>query len=612
MNSLIRISCVVNRVQVANPKVCANSMLDAIEQIQNLQPAIVVFPALSLCGASCGFLFHNQTLLDNCMEFLDELCLKTQQMNAYVLAGLPINTAGRTNSVIAVILRGKLLGFLPAGDAPSELSKQYPEKMLCKDSVFACGDLRFSVLSCAPDQLWHHANDPCVQNSDLVIVPSFSPVVAGYTSQVRQMAQAFSQSTGKAIALCNGGLGETSSPRIYKGFAGIYEQGREMAFEACENEPVIATCDLDSDIIHSGQKRICHHALCEPVACLDELGNPKGLYRNILKSPYLENRDISDYLEELFDLQVQSLYNRLENTGIKRVVLGISGGLDSTLALLVAHKAMQRLELDETNIIGITMPGFGTTDRTYYNALKLLEELGVTSMDIPIRASVMQHFADIGQDPNCHDTTYENAQARERTQILLDIANKANGLVVGTGDLSEEALGFCTFAGDHIANYNVNVCIPKSLMRFIVRFVADMSQSEAVHDTLYDILDTPVSPELLPSEDANAPAQKTESILGPYELHDFFAYYFLKYRMRPSKIFHYACIAFSGELNPAFILEKLKLFIRRFFAAQFKRACAPDSAVITDFALSDYAMPSDLNPQILLEELENIKVQSIN
>lgn len=385
MNSLIRISCVVNRVQVANPKVCANSMLDAIEQIQNLQPAIVVFPALSLCGASCGFLFHNQTLLDNCMEFLDELCLKTQQMNAYVLAGLPIGTAGQTSSVIAVILRGKLLGFLSAGDAPGELSRQYPEKMLCKDSVFACGDLRFSVVSCAPDQLWRHANDPCVQNSDLVVVPSFSPVVAGYTSQVRQMVQAFSQSTGKAVALCNGGLGETSSPRIYKGFAGIYEQGREMAFEACESETVIATCDLDSDIIHSGQKRVWHHTLCEPVACLDELGNPKGLYRNILKSPYLENRDISDYLEELFDLQVQSLYNRLENTGIKRVVLGISGGLDSTLALLVAHKAMQRLELDETNIIGITMPGFGTTDRTYYNALKLLEELGVTSMDIPIR-----------------------------------------------------------------------------------------------------------------------------------------------------------------------------------------------------------------------------------
>ncbi|MEG1778984.1 MAG: NAD(+) synthase, partial [Oscillospiraceae bacterium] len=260
------------------------------------------------------------------------------------------------------------------------------------------------------------------------------------------------------------------------------------------------------------------------------------------------------------------------------------------------------------NLIGITMPGFGTSDRTYYNALALIEQLGATYMDIPIKNAVMVHFDDIGHNVGTHDVTYENAQARERTQILFDIANKYRGLVVGTGDLSEGALGWCTFSGDHMASYNVNICITKTNIRKMVAYLSEKHYTESIALVLQDILDTPVSPELLPLDENGEIAQCTEEILGPYELHDFFLYYFVKYNMRPDKIFYYACVAFGGEFKRTFILEKLQIFIKRLFAGQFKRSCSPDCAIISDVNLSlqNFYIPSDCSPQLLLEQLQNI------
>ena len=304
------------------------------------------------------------------------------------------------------------------------------------------------------------------------------------------------------------------------------------------------------------------------------------------------------------------VYGMLERllipTGLHHLVLGVSGGLDSTLALLVCHEALKQLDLPSKNLMAITMPGFGTSDRTYYNALSLISALGAQNRDISIKASVLQHFEDIGHDPSLRDVTYENAQARERTQILMDVANSCRGIVVGTGDMSEDALGWCTFGGDHLANYNVNVCLTKTMIRRMVTFLCSRFDDE-VGSILRDIVDTPVSPELLPPDESGKIQQKTEDILGSYELHDFFLYYLLRCSFPPRKLYYYACVAFSGQFSASYILEKLKVFLNRFFAGQFKRSCTPDSADITEVCLSRCPIPSDCSPQALLSDLADIR-----
>ncbi len=369
--------------------------------------------------------------------------------------------------------------------------------------------------------------------------------------------------------------------------------------------------DLDCDIIR------CHKALSggkEPFFHAIPQGRKRGILRPVRKNPYLpaDETEANQLLEELFDLQIRSLTARLQNTGIKKLVLGVSGGLDSTLCLLVAAKALDALELPRTNLIGVTMPGFGTTDRTYFNALALLEALGADSRDISIKQAVLQHFEDIGHSAAEHDVTYENAQARERAQILLDLANKEKALVLGTGDLSEAALGWSTFAGDHIANYNVNICLTKTMVRRVVDYVCGMQLLSSATETLYDILDTPVSPELLPPDSSGQISQKTEQILGSYELHDFFLFYLVHCHFRPSKVYYYACIAFAGQIEPEEIKDKLKLFVRRFFLSQFKRSCSPDSAIIFPVHLNnqEFYVPSDLSPRIFLEEIDQIETFS--
>ena len=326
------------------------------------------------------------------------------------------------------------------------------------------------------------------------------------------------------------------------------------------------------------------------------------------EDPFLpeNSADADRYLDDLFRLQVQKSGGPCDQHPACRLVLGVSGGLDSTLALLVCHQALAELELPADHLIAVTMPGFGTTDRTYYNALSLISSLGAQNRDISIKASVLQHFEDIGHDPSVRDVTYENAQARERTQILFDIANGCRGLVVGTGDMSEDALGWCTFGGDHLASYNVNVCLTKTMIRKMVTYLCPRYE-EQISSVLHDIVDTPVSPELLPPDESGKIQQKTEDILGSYRLHDFLLYYLLRYNFPPRKLYYYACLAFSEEFSASYILDKLKVFLNRFFSGQFKRSCSPDSADITPVCLSQYPIPSDCSAQALLADLSDIR-----
>lgn len=604
MNQMIRLTAAVNKVNVGNPADCLDEMIHMLSDIKDKNSDIIVFPKLALCSPGCGSLFQNRTLLDQCSEALTELLDHTRNLNSYVIVGLVVDDCGQSISVMAVLYKEDIIALIPTETTPSSFSENEGVGGLVSDNtIFSCGNLRFRVLSCELSTLASQASLAIQSGCDLLIIPAYEPVYAGAIDSICDAARVVSASLGCAIAIVNGGVGDSSHPYIYNGFISVYECGLPLSQKIAGYESLVQTVDLDVDIIRS-QKKLGSHTTAFHSITPDA---KQGFQRPVRRNPFLPVHNQQRYIQELFDLQVRSLVSRMENIGVSRLVLGVSGGVDSTAALLVSVAAMDVLGLPHSNIFGVTMPGLGTSDRTYNNAADLLECLGVTRRDIPIEKSVLQHFEDIGHSGN-HDTAYENAQARERTQILLDIANMVSALVVGTGDLSEEALGFCTFAGDHIANYNVNSCITKSVLKEIIRYIAQEGQIEGISDILTDILATPVSPELLPTSEEGEIQQKTEDILGPYELHDFFMYYLVKYRMRPRKIYLYARAAFH-KLEPEYILDKLKLFIGRFCAAQFKRSCAPDSASITEVNLCgvNYYIPSDLDSSLLLRDLEGLE-----
>ena len=608
MNSIIRLGAAVNKVICANPAECAE---EAKLLLADMPPCdIAVFPALSLCG-TCGSLAANAAVLEQCDGALNSLAEATSQMDSYVVAGVYIGDAGRPVSVMAVLYRGELVAYIPVLESGASLSEyMYPEQAVPVDTVFACGDMHFCILACELLDIAVYAAEIAKTGCDLIIIPAYSPMYAGKMHEVKKTVKALSSSLGCAIAAVNGGVGGTSSPYVFSGFAGVFECGTELAGAKAGYESFSCTVDLDLDIIRSRKKM---HAPEPPSHGMLPAGAKRGLLRRVEQNPFLPGRGRDEYLAELFSLQVRALAARMENIGISRLVIGVSGGLDSTAALLVSAAAMDALGLPRENITGITMPGFGTSERTHENALRLMEQTGVTKREISIRPCVSQHLEDIGHTGK-KDTVYENAQARERAQILLDVANQVGGIVVGTGDLSEAALGFTTFAGDHISNYSVNANVTKSVLRVLVRHVAENGIVAGVSDIVSDILDTPVSPELLPVDESGETRQKTEDILAPYELLDFFLYYFIKYRFKPVKIYFYASVAFAGKYEPGFIKEKLRMFLQRFCAAQFKRACSPDSAILTDVSLSnaDFYIPSDMDSSALLRELDNYDFERKN
>jgi len=605
MNSILRVSAMVNRVKAANPSFCYEQLLDLLHSVKDQGSDLLIFPRLALCPPSSGSLRQNPAVLDECEKALEALIEESKNYSAYLLVGTlkAIDSVGY--EVYALLFQGKLLGYIPCEELPEGCDFALPA-----ESIFRVNDLSFTILPCQLDDLALELPAAAARGAQCVICPSYSPVTAETFSAASLCARSLSEAYGIGLVLCNGGAGDTSSPLLYKGLCEIYECGQMLGSADSSADCPCITYDLDSELIRSQQR---YAQKKRPLLALETTNHHDKLLRSLSKTPYLplNSQRQKRYLDHLFELQVQSLADRMSNTGLTKLVVGVSGGLDSTLALLVCQKALERLELPAQNLLGITMPGFGTSDRTYYNALSLIAALGGVNRDISIKAAVLQHFEDIGHNPAVKDVTYENAQARERTQILFDIANGCRGLVVGTGDMSEAALGWCTFNGDHMASYNVNVCLNKTMIRRMVLHLANSADGK-VGAILRDIVDTPVSPELLPPDQEGKIAQKTEDILGSYDLHDFFLYYLLKYNLRPQKIYYYACCAFEGQFEAAYIKEKLSLFLRRFVQNQFKRSCAPDSAKITKLCLADYHLPSDCSPHTLLQQLEQIEATSVD
>lgn len=595
MKNMLRIIPLTHEVKIGSPMQNMQNAYNAILNTLPLNPDIIVLPALSLTGASCASLFGNSALAQGAAGALKSLCEKTKRLDCFIITSLPQMKNGVLNTVSYVLYKGTA----------------YPAEENSVKALFACGDAHFSVCACNPTEIFREAVGAVTCGADCVIIPSAIHVRAREIENSRKLAQNFSQAFNCAVCLCNGNPGETSAPFVYKSFCGIFECGETLAWQIDEFEPIQACADIDTDIIKAQSTRLVSTE--SPVKVKHSLNKKSGLLRDVRQNPYLpiDFKEQLDFLEEVFDLQTRSLMGRMKNTGISKLVIGCSGGLDSTLALLVAAHTLKVLELPRENLIGITLPGFGTTGRTYKNSLALIKGVGATLKEISICDAVNVHFKDIGHDGKTPDVTYENAQARERTQILFDIANKENAIVIGTGDLSEAALGWCTFGGDQFANFNVNSCVTKTMARLLTQYLAQKQEFVDIGEILTDILATPVSPELLPADSQGNCKQLTEEILGDYILHDFYLYYFVKYNMPPSRIYAYALAAFKNDFSEEEIHRTLTLFIRRFFSGQFKRSCAPESAAITEICLSNscFSIPSDASPDFLLSELENNKIE---
>ncbi len=598
---------------------------------------IAVFPELAVTAYTCGDLLLLDALLDAADEALAALVKLSRKLPLTLIVGAPLRHGSSLYNCAAVIAQGRVLGVVPksyipdygefyenrwfasgAGISDETISVAGQSADFGADLTFEVNGVEFGIEIC--EDLWVAAppSSELAQNGAKVIFNlSASPEGVGKHAYLRQLVAQQSARTLSAYVYCSAGFGESSTDLVFAGSGIIAENGtvlREGARFSLEEQLVVA--DVDIERLEFERRRNTSFRMRENRSdnTVIEMEVPEGLRaaaldRDIDPMPFVPHDEAhrSERCEEIFRIQAFGLAKRLRHTHCERVVIGISGGLDSTLALLVAARTFDLLGLDRAGIIGITMPGFGTTDRTYNNALKLMRGLGVTLREIPIRKACEQHFADIGLDPADRSAAYENAQARERTQILMDVANMEGGLVVGTGDLSELALGWATYNGDQMSMYGVNASIPKTLVRHLVRWAADTESNPATRAALLDVVDTPVSPELLPADSEGRIAQKTEDLVGPYELHDFFLYNFVRAGYGPAKILLLAEQAFRGIYDRPTLHKWLEVFFRRFFAQQFKRSAMPDGPKVGSVALSprgDWRMPSDASAVTWIRELE--------
>ncbi|WP_028904260.1 NAD(+) synthase [Prevotella sp. P6B4] len=638
----VNVAAAVPTVKVADVDYNIQQIESLIAQAEGRGVEIMVLPELCITGYSCQDLFKEQLLLDHAEDGVVKLLDFTRKLNVIVIVGLPVVVNGLLYNCAAVIQSGSLLGIVPKVYLPNYgefYEKRWfassqdlnptdiyfagsPVHISAEPQVFVTSDgVKFGIEIC--EDVWAPtppSNNLSLAGADIIFNLSASDELIGKHAYLKSLLaqQSARMISGYVYASC--GFGESTQDVVYGGNAIIFENGRLLEEGSRFSlQPQIKMCQIDIEALHEERctnttfinaQRGAHARLinCKAVAPCDFT-----LFRDIDPYPFIpKSEKMEESCEEILNIQVMGLVKRLYHINGKKAVIGISGGLDSTLALLVVVKAFDKLGFDRHGIIGITMPGFGTTDRTYNNALKLMETLGVTIREISIAKAVTQHFADINHDANVHDITYENSQARERTQILMDVANKENAIVIGTGDLSELALGWATYNGDHMSMYGVNAGVPKTLIRYLVRYVAD----EMASDTLLDIIDTPISPELIPADENGNIKQKTEDLVGPYELHDFFIYYFMRYGYSPKKIFLLAQRAFCTPRDgqPALydevtVKKWLTTFCRRFFNQQFKRSCLPDGPKVGSVSLSprgDWRMPSDASSALWLKECENL------
>ncbi|MCI1647045.1 MAG: NAD(+) synthase [Bacteroides sp.] len=636
----IKVAATVPRVKVADCKYNAAEIEKEIIIADGRGVQVIVFPELCLTGYTCADLFAQQLLIEGAEMGLIQILNETRQLNIVSIIGMPIPLNSTLLNAAVVIQRGKILGVVPKTYLCNY--KEFYEKRwfasgadinettlrLCGQLVpigmnllFDVSDATFGIEIC--EDLWAPippSSSLSMQGADIIFNLSASNESIG---KHHYLCSLINQQSARCIAgyvFCSCGFGESTTDVVFGGNGLIYENGVLLAHSdrfSFESQTVVSEIDVEKlrterrmNMTFNTCRAFCD--LPKPVHIAAEYINNRemDLGRHFDPHPFVpQGPKLDERCEEIFSIQVSGLAQRLVHTNAKSAVVGISGGLDSTLALLVCVKTFDKLGWSREGIIGVTMPGFGTTNRTHDNALDLMKSLGVTIREIDIKDACIQHFKDIGHDINVHDVVYENSQARERTQVLMDIANQTSGLVIGTGDLSELALGWATYNGDHISMYGVNGSVPKTLVKHLVTWVAQHDMDEASRETLLDIIDTPISPELIPADENGEIKQVTEDLVGPYELHDFFLYYFLRYGFRPSKIYFIAIQTFKEVYNDDVIKKWLKVFFRRFFNQQFKRSCLPDGPKVGSISISprgDWRMPSDASSKLWLEEIESL------
>ena len=644
-HGFIKVAAATPRVTVADCKANGEEILKAIHEMEKEHVKLMVFPEFCITGYTCHDLFLQRCLLDSAWDELLHIADETKETDALIFVGLPLRHRGKLYNVAAALNHGRIVGFVPKTHIPNynefyeqrqfagaeeedvefvdflkgvknEEDEFWDEIPFGTDLIFECEEFpEFTVAAELCEDLWVPAPPSirhAINGAHIIVNLSASDEMVGKDSYRRTLVSGQSARLICGYIYASAGEGESTQDLVFGGQNMIAENGSMLA-ESRRFENGIIYSEIDVQRLADERRRmstypavsICSHTRVGFSVAEEET----RLTRKYPQYPFVpsvkEERD--ERCEEILNIQAMGLKKRMEHIHSRSAVVGLSGGLDSTLALLVCAKACDYLGIDRTHVIGVTMPGFGTTDRTYQNALTLMRCLGITMKEIPIRDAVIQHFKDIDHDISLHNVTYENAQARERTQILMDLANKYNGLVVGTGDLSELALGWATYNGDHMSMYGVNGSIPKTLVRYLVAYEADRVQGE-LSDVLRDVLDTPVSPELLPPKDGEI-SQKTEDLVGPYELHDFFLYYMLRFGYPPRKIFRAAHKTFAGVYDDATIKKWLATFMRRFFTQQFKRSCLPDGPKVGTVTLSprgDWRMPSDAVSALWLREAENL------
>ncbi|MDE6331084.1 MAG: NAD(+) synthase, partial [Muribaculaceae bacterium] len=591
-------------------------------------------------GYTCADLFHNRNLLTAATVAVDELAMSDEARGLTLVVGAPVEADGQLYNCAVVLRNGPLCiipkTYLPNYNefyerrwfqpAPADDVRMieyggYENVPFGRRVLFCCSGVTVGAEIC--EDLWAPVSPgthAALAGAEVVVNLSASNDLTGKYAYLTDLVKGQSARSLCAYVYASAGYGESTTDLVFDGKAMIAENGTMLA---CNRRwtmaPQYVAADVDVESIRRDRMHIGTFAECRRrenagqyrIVGEDHFNEEAlpgwKLMRRVDPMPFVPSdaEHLAERCEEIISIQVSGLVRRLDFTHTRSLVVGISGGLDSTLALLVAVRAFDALGLDRNGIYGVTMPGFGTTDRTYNNALDLMRALGVTVREIPIAAAVKQHFSDIGQDPEVHDVTYENSQARERTQILMDLANRVGGMVLGTGDLSELALGWATYNGDHMSMYGVNASVPKTLVRHLTRYFAQTSDSELCRRTLLDIIDTPVSPELLPADSEGRIAQKTEDLVGPYELHDFFLYYTLRYGFSTARIRMMAVAAFENRYSEDVIDRWLGVFVRRFFQQQFKRSCMPDGPKVGSVCLSprgDWRMPSDASPAVFLSQ----------
>lgn len=642
-NGFLKVCAATSDIQVANPRFNAKKILEIIEQKSKEDVKLIVFPELCLTAYTCSDLFLQDLLLQEALEQLFLIAKETKDCDTIIAVGLPMLKDGKLYNVAAILFHGQVIGIVPKTHIPN-YSEFYEARHFTKGNaiveyikleqqeqpipfgsqlLFRCTNMKDFVLGVEIcEDIWVSISPSayhCKAGATVIANLSASDETTGKEKYRRALVTGQSGNLICGYIYADAGEGESTTDLVYSGHNIIVENGTVLKeSKRFQNEQIVTEIDLQK--LQNERRRISTYLVEDVIKdeyvfvdfAFSEVKEVK-LTRTFSQTPFVPDSksDREKRCEEILMLQAMGLKKRLTHTHSQSAVIGISGGLDSTLALLVTVLAFDKAGMDRKNIVCVTMPCFGTTDRTYTNAIELTKALGATLREIPINDAVTMHLQSIGHDLENHDVTYENGQARMRTLILMNVANQMNGMVIGTGDLSELALGWATYNGDHMSMYGVNASVPKTLVRYLVQYYADTAEDKKLAEILYGVLDTPVSPELLPPKDGEI-AQKTEELVGPYELHDFFLYYILRFGYAPAKVFFLAAEAFKGKYDNNTIYKWLTNFYRRFFSQQFKRSCLPDGPKIGSVAVSprgDLRMPSDASVQIWMDHLKTLEEQ---